>query len=211
MNIIRNTTHLTETEYLTDAFTREGVSFINRHATQPFFLLMGYNAPHSPYDQPPQVYMNRVATITDATRRVYAAMVVAIDDGVGQVLQTLQSQNLLNNTLIIFLSDNGATTGGTGRNLPLRGFKFNVLEGGIRVPFAIQWSGRVPAHITYTEPISALDIVATAAASAGVLLPTDRVFDGLNLIPFFTGEQRAHKEHSSGASLASARPALRLR
>ena len=67
--------------------------------------------------------MNRVATITDATRRVYAAMVVAIDDGVGQVLQTLQSQNLLNNTLIFFLSDNGAVANGGGSNAPLRGFK----------------------------------------------------------------------------------------
>jgi len=74
---------LIETSYLTDAFTREAVSFINAHASQPFFLLIAYNAPHLPYDQPPQVYMSRVATITDPTRQVYAAMVVAIDDGVG--------------------------------------------------------------------------------------------------------------------------------
>jgi len=187
--VLRNTTPLTETSYLTDAFTREAVSFINAHASQPFFLLLAYNAPHAPYDQPPQVYMNRVATITDATRQVYGAMVVAIDDGVGQVLQALQNQNLLSNTLIFFLSDNGAPVGGGGSNLPLRGFKLNVLEGGIRVPFAIQWNGRLPAGTLYRQPISALDIVATAAAAAGVSLPSDRAYDGLNLLPLLKGEQ----------------------
>jgi arylsulfatase A-like enzyme len=108
---------------------------------------------------------------------------------VGQIVQALQAQNLLDNTLIVFLSDNGAPDVPFARNAPLRGHKFNVLEGGIRVPFAVRWSARVPAHTTYTEPVSALDIVATAAASAGVSLPTDRVYDGLNVIPFLTGEQ----------------------
>jgi membrane-anchored protein YejM (alkaline phosphatase superfamily) len=93
----------TEATYLTDAFTREGVSFINRHATQPFFLYLAYNAVHEPYDQPPAVYMDRVANITDPNRQIYGAMVTALDDGVGQVLQTLQAQNLLDKTLI-FLS-----------------------------------------------------------------------------------------------------------
>ena len=103
-----NETPLIEPAYLTDAFTREGVAFINRHATQPFFLYLAYNAVHTPYDQPPDVYMQRVSYITDPDRRLYAAMVVALDDGVGQVLQTLQANNILDNTLIFFLSDNGA-------------------------------------------------------------------------------------------------------
>ena len=96
-----------ETAYLTDAFTREGVSFINRHATQPFFLYLAYNAPHAPY-QAPQTYLDRVANITDPNRQLLAAMVTALDDGVGQVLQALQANNLLDKTLIFFLSDNGA-------------------------------------------------------------------------------------------------------
>jgi arylsulfatase A-like enzyme len=187
--VLRNTTSLTETSYLTDAFTREAVSFINAHASEPFFLLIAYNAPHAPYDQPPQAYMNRVATIPDPTRKIYAAMVVAIDDGVGQVLQTLRSQNLLSNTLIFFLSDNGAPPGGGGSNAPLRGFKMNVLEGAIRVPFAIQWNGRLPAGMVSTPLISALDIVPTAAAVAGVSLPNDRPYDGLNLLPLLTEQQ----------------------
>jgi hypothetical protein len=133
--------------------------------------------------------MDRVANITNSSRRVYAAMTLALDDGVGQVLQTLQQQNLLNNTLIFFLSDNGARQTGFTRNYPLRGYKFNVLEGGIHVPFVVQWSGVLPAHVVYDPPVSSLDLVATAAAATGSQLPNDRVYDGLNLIPYLTGSQ----------------------
>jgi arylsulfatase A-like enzyme len=189
--VFRNDTPLTERTYLTDAFTREGISFINRHAAEPFFLFLGYNAPHSPYDTPPQNYMDRVANISDPDRRVYAAMITALDDGIGQVLQTLQTQNLLNNTLIFFLSDNGAPQAAFTRNYPLRGFKGSNWEGGIRVPFAVQWIGRVPGGVPYDQPVSALDIVPTAAAAAGVSLPTDRIYDGFNMIPYLAREQVA--------------------
>jgi arylsulfatase A-like enzyme len=186
--MLGDNTFVTESAYLTEAFTREAVSFINRHATEPFFLYLAYNAVHGPWDTPPETYMNRVANITDPQRRVYAAMVVALDDGVGQVLQTLQAQNLLDKTLIFFLSDNGAPGTGFTRNYPLRGYKGDELEGGIRVPFAIQWTGRLPANIIYNEPVSSLDIVPTSAAAAGIPLPTDRVYDGLNLIPYLSGQ-----------------------
>ena len=188
--VLRNNTFVTENAYLTDAFTREGVSFINRHATEPFFLMLAYSAPHSPY-QAPQSYLDRVGNITDPQRQMYAAMVTALDDGVGQVLQTLQAQNLLNNTLIFFLSDNGAPQATFTRNFPLRGYKFTDFEGGIRVPFAIQWTGQLPAGIAYDKPVSSLDIVPTVAAAAGVPLPTDRVYDGINLIPYLTQQQVA--------------------
>ena len=192
--LLRNETPLIEPAYLTDAFTREGVAFINNHATQPFFLYLAYNAVHKPYDRPPDVYMQRVAYITDPDRRLYAAMVVALDDGVGQVLQTLRANNILDNTLIFFLSDNGApkeaaTSGDRSNNYPLRGYKMNVLEGGIRVPFAVQWTGRLPAGVVYDDFVSSLDIVATAAAAAGVALPADRAYDGLNIVPYLAGEQ----------------------
>ena len=192
--LYRDETPVIETEYLTDAFTREAVDFINRHATQPFFLYLAYNAVHSPYDVPPDVYLQRVGYITDRARQVYAAMTVALDDGVGQVLQTLQANNILDNTLIFFLSDNGApsdaaTSGDLSNNYPLRGYKMNVLEGGIRVPFAVQWTGRLPANVVYDDLVSSLDIVATAAAVAGISLPTDRVYDGLNIVPYLAGEQ----------------------
>jgi arylsulfatase A-like enzyme len=187
--LLRGTTKITETAYLTDAFTREAVSFIQRHATQPFFLYLAYNAVHKPYNTPPKSYMDRVANIANSSRRIYAAMTLALDDGVGQVLQTLQQQNLLNNTLVFFLSDNGARQTGFTRNYPLRGYKFNVLEGGIHVPFVVQWTGVLPAHVVYDPPVSSLDIVATVAAATGSQLPNDRVYDGLNLIPYLTGSQ----------------------
>ncbi len=187
--VLRDETPVVETEYLTDAFSREAESFINRHATEPFFLYLAYNAVHSPYDQPPAIYMDRVANISDPDRRKYAAMVIALDDGVGGVLQALQAQSLLDKTLIFFLSDNGAPDQSFTRNFPLRGYKFDTLEGGIRVPFAVQWTGRLPAHGVYDEPVSSLDIVATATAAAGVSLPTDRVYDGLNIVPYLAGEQ----------------------
>ena len=189
--LLRNETPLIEPEYLTDAFTREGVSFINRHATERFFLLLSYNAVHAPFEQPPAVDMDRVANIADPDRRNYAAMHVALDDGVGQVLQTLQANNLIDKTLIFFLSDNGAPKTPFTSNYPLRGYKMNVLEGGIRVPFAVQWTGRLPAHVVYDDLISSLDIVTTVAAATGASLPADRVYDGLNIIPYLAGEQSA--------------------
>src|SRR5207248_10536445 len=118
-------------------------------------------------------------------------MITALDDGVGQVLQTLQTNNILNNTLIFFLSDNGAVGSSFTRNNPLRGGKNSVWEGGIRVPFAIQWAGQLPAGVVYDQPISALDIVPTVAAAAGVSLPTDRVYDGLNMMPYLARPQVA--------------------
>ena len=193
-----------EPAYLTDAFTREGVSFINRHAAQPFFLYLAYNAVHKPYDQPPDVYVQRVSYITDPQRRTYAAMTVALDDGVGQIVAALQANNLLENTLIFFLSDNGAPDKGFTKasNYPLRGYKGDVLEGGVRVPFVVQWVGRLPGNVIYNDLISSLDIVATAAAAAKVALPTDRDYDGLDVVPFLSGERVSRLGRCAGVGSA---------
>ncbi len=180
-----------DTQYLTDEFTQEAVSFINAHASQPFFLYLAYNAMHTPHDTPPAQYMQRVSYIPNPARRVYAAMVVALDDGVGQVVQTLAANNILNNTLIIFLSDNGAPFASATRNsnLPLRGYKLDMLEGGIRVPYAVQWPAQLNGQSSYHGMVSSLDIVPTVAAAAGVALPTDRDYDGMDIMPYLTGQQ----------------------
>jgi arylsulfatase A-like enzyme len=192
--LLRDETPIIEEEYLTEAFTREGVDFINRHAAEPFFLYLAYNAVHKPYDTPPDTYMERVSYITDPDRQKYAAMTVALDDGVGQVLATLQANNLLENTLVFFLSDNGApsiaaTDGVHSNNYPLRGYKLNVLEGGIRIPFAVQWTGRLPKGVVYSDIVSSLDVVTTVSAVARVSLPLDRVYDGLDIMPYLLGKQ----------------------
>jgi arylsulfatase A-like enzyme len=192
--VLRDETPLIEPQYLTDAFTREGVDFINRHAAEPFFLYLAYNAVHKPYDAPPQIYLDRVSYITDPNRKRYAAMTVALDDGVGQVMAALQANNLLENTLVFFLSDNGApleaaSDGDISNNAPLRGYKSNVLEGGVRIPFAVQWTGQLPEGAVFNDPVSSLDIVTTVADVAGISLPLDRVYDGLDILPYLRGEQ----------------------
>ena len=191
VSLYDDNTRFFNTQYLTDEFTQEAVSFINAHASQPFFLYLAYNATHTPHDTPPDQYMQRVAYIPKFSRRVYAAMVVALDDGVGQVVQTLAANNILNNTLIIFLSDNGAPFASATRdsNLPLRGYKMDVLEGGVRVPFAVQWPAQLNGQSSYHGMVSSLDIVPTVAAAAGVALPTDRDYDGMDIMPYLTGQQ----------------------
>ena len=189
--LYNDNTQFFNAQYLTDEFTQEAVSFINAHASQPFFLYLAYNAVHTPFDTPPDQYMQRVSYITDLHRRVYAAMVVALDDGVGQVVQALGANNLLNNTLIFFLSDNGAPLLRQTRqsNLPLRGYKLDMLEGGIRVPIVVQWPARLNGQGSYHGMVSSLDIVPTVAAAAGIGLPTDRDYDGMDIMPYLTGQE----------------------
>ncbi|MBS0478748.1 MAG: sulfatase-like hydrolase/transferase [Proteobacteria bacterium] len=187
--IYRGHTIVEERSYLTDAFTREGVSFIERHKKQPFFLYLAYNAPHVPL-QAPDKYYARFPEIQDPAKRTYAAMVSALDDGVGAIMQKLKDSGLDRNTLVIFLSDNGCAgyLKGACSNAPLSGFKGTHLEGGIRVPFIMRWPGRIPAGRVDDRQISSLDIVPTAAALGGAKLPRDRVYDGVDLMPFITGK-----------------------
>jgi arylsulfatase A-like enzyme len=185
--ILRGDTPADEKEYLTDAFTREAVAFIDRHRQQPFFLYLPFNAVHAPL-QGTEKYLDRFTGIKQEKRRTFAAMLSAMDDGVGAVLAKLRQAGLEQDTLIFFISDNGGPTPNTtSRNDPLRGFKGQVWEGGIREPFLIQWKGRLPAGKLYDPPVISLDILPTAAAAAGVKLPDDARLDGVNLLPFLTG------------------------
>jgi len=176
------------TEYLTDVFGREAAAFIDRHQKEPFFLYLAFNAPHTPL-QSPQKYQDRVKHIEDQTRRLYAALVVAMDDAIGVVLEKLRSTGLEKDTLVFFLSDNGGPTPVThASNAPLRGNKGNVTEGGVRVPLFVRWPARLPAGKTYDEPVISLDIFPTAVAAAGGQLPADRKLDGVNILPYVLGQ-----------------------
>ncbi len=188
--ILRGTEEVDEKEYLTHAFTREAVSFIQRNKENPFFLYLSYNAVHGPLQAPPE-YVDRFKDIKDSKRRIHAAQVSALDDGVGKVLAALKDANLDQDTLVFFLSDNGGPAQGTAAdNTPLSGVKGNVWEGGIRVPFFIRYPRRIPANMVYHKPVISLDIVATCAAAAHGTLPQDRVMDGVDLIPFLTGPKK---------------------
>jgi arylsulfatase A-like enzyme len=194
-SIYRGTTAVKESDYLTDAFAREAVAFIDRHKTgdRPFFLYLAFNAVHTPMHATDD-RLNRFSAIADKTRRTYAAMTTALDEGVGKVLAKLRAERLEENTLVVFFSDNGGptmpgTTINGSRNDPLRGSKRTTLEGGIRVPFAFQWKGTLPAGKRYDLPIIQLDLHPTLLAAAGVEADPAWKLDGVNLLPYFNGRE----------------------
>ena len=179
--IFRNGVEIRETEYLTDAFAREGASFIERNAPNPFLLFLTFNAVHAPLDTKPDK-LEQFKHITDPKRQSYAAMLSSLDDAVGRVLGQLDKSGVTQNTLVFFISDNGGPTqANASLNTPLNGVKATVWEGGIRVPFVVRWPGQIPADKTYEQPVIALDIFATASSAAQVDLPKDRVIDSVNL------------------------------
>jgi len=178
--------------YLTDELTNAANAFIDSHAgsDSPFLLYLAYNAPHTPL-QATEEYLSRFANITDEKRRTYAAMLSAVDDGVGRLLTNLHSHGIEEDTLVVFLSDNGGANDNGSNNAPLRGRKGDLWEGGMHVPFAMQWKGTlVPAGQDYTHPVISLDVVATITELAGATIAPERPLDGVNLIPYLTGEAK---------------------
>lgn len=181
--LLRMSQPVEERKSLTEAFGREAEDFIRRHASQPFFLYLAYNAVHSPL-QAEDKYLKKFEHIGDIQRRIFAAMLAQLDDSVGDVLKRVQKEGLEDNTLIFFLSDNGGPTKElTSSNAPLRGGKGELWDGGIRVPFLMQWKGRLPAGKVIDQPVISTDIAATAEVLAG-LSPKHQ--DGIDLLPHLT-------------------------
>ena len=179
--IQRGSEAVQETEYLTDAFTREAVDFIDRRQGEPFFLYVAYNAPHTPL-QVTEEYYDRFPDVDDERRRVFAAMVGALDDGVGTIVAKLRSTGLEERTLVLFLSDNGcATYVEACSNDPLLGGKLLHFEGGVRVPFLASWPGRIEAGRVESTPVSSLDILPTVLGLAGISPPGSLTLDGVDL------------------------------
>ncbi|NKC01903.1 MAG: sulfatase-like hydrolase/transferase [Pseudomonadales bacterium] len=175
-------------EYLTDRFTDEAIDFIEREKDNPFFLYLSHTTPHTPL-QATAEYLEPYKHIKDKRTRVYAAMVASLDESVGQVIETLREQNLLENTMIVFTSDNGCAgyIRGACSNAPLSGHKRYHLEGGIRVPFILRWDqGTKTGDFEY--PVSTLDLSATFLAAAGGDGTTE---DSVNLLPFINGQKKS--------------------
>ena len=186
--IMKNHEPVPPRKYLTDDFSDEAVGFIERNHEKPFFLFLSYNAPHGPLQATPE-YLARFPDIQDKKRKTYAAMVSAVDDGVGRVLATLREKKVEKNTIVFFLSDNGGPTTKNGSdNGPLRGNKGDAWEGGFRVPFAVQWPGEFPKGKSYDHPVTSLDIYATIAELSGASIARERPLDGVNLSPYLKGE-----------------------
>ncbi|MBO0861552.1 MAG: sulfatase-like hydrolase/transferase [Chloracidobacterium sp.] len=179
-----------ETEYLTDAITREALNFIDQNRNHSFFLYVAHHAPHTPL-QVTQKYYDRYPDIADKNTRIHAAMVSALDDGVGAIMGKLKATGLDKNTIVFFLSDNGCPgyLRGACSNYPLVGFKRTHFEGGVRIPFIISWPGHAPAGQVDHRTVSSLDIFPTAVAAARGKLPSDRPYDGIDLMPYLTGKR----------------------
>ncbi|MFT3995840.1 MAG: sulfatase-like hydrolase/transferase [Asticcacaulis sp.] len=183
-----------KTYYTTDLFTEEAVNFIGRNKDQPWLLYLAYNAVHGPLDTIPK-YEDRFKNIKDDKRRKFAALLSALDDGVGAIRGKLKELGLDENTLIVFISDNGGPTPSiTSGNGPLRGYKAQTWEGGVRVPFFVSWKGHVPAGKVETKPVIQLDILPTALAAAGVEPKAEWKLDGVNLLPYLSGKTQSPPE-----------------
>jgi arylsulfatase A-like enzyme len=190
----RNGSEVKLDDWAIDAMTRESVNFIERHAAEPWFLFLSFTETHGILRPKPEV-LERFSHIADLNRRKLVAAAALMDGSVGAVLETVRRLNLEENTLIIFLSDNGGSARQNfSLNTPLRGGKGSTQEGGIRIPFLMQWKGRLPAGRIDERPVIGMDIAPTVLAATGSPTPVDAKFDGVNLLPFLLGE-RAESPH----------------
>jgi arylsulfatase A-like enzyme len=175
--------------HMTDYFSRHAVNAIEANRNRPFFMYLAYNAPHTPLQAEKADY-EALAHIADHTERTYAAMLRGLDRGIGQVLQALEDNDISDNTIVIFTSDNGGAhyVGLPDLNKPYRGWKITFFEGGIHTPYFIRWPEIIPSGTQYDAAVAHIDIFSTALAAAGVPLPDDRVIDGINLLDYAIGE-----------------------
>jgi len=167
-------------DYMTDELGREAVKYITDSKGKPFFMYLAFNATHGPLQ----------ATKADLAKthgKRIPAMTLALDRAVGMVIDELKKGDLYDDTLLIFVNDNGGPA--LHDNAPLRGRKGQTWEGGVRVPFAMQWPGVIPAGKTYDFPVISLDIFPTAMAAAGVAKSPGKPLDGVNLLPFLRGKK----------------------
>jgi arylsulfatase A-like enzyme len=178
-------------KYLTEQLADEAVDFIERNRAKPFFLYLAFYAPHAPLEVTDEYY-RRFPHVADERKRIHAAMIAALDDGVGRVLDEIEAIGAAADTIVVFTSDNGGpeVTDADGRcNAPWVGHKRELYEGGIRLPFIVRWPARLAAGTTYSEMVSTLDLMPTFLAAAGAPAPEGRSLDGTDLLPFVTGER----------------------
>jgi arylsulfatase A-like enzyme len=186
--IRQNNEVVEENEYLTTSIAEHACDFMERNQHNPFFLYVPFNAPHTPF-QVPISYYEKFSDIADKNKRVYFAMIAALDDAVGSILSKIDELGMEENTLVFFASDNGgATYTGATDNGDLKGGKITNFEGGLNIPFVMKWKGKIPAGEVYNQPVSMMDIFATSCNSAGISLPENIPTDGVNLIPYLNGQ-----------------------
>jgi arylsulfatase A-like enzyme len=179
--------------YTTDAFGARAAAWIDAHKKEPWFLYLPFNAVHSPHDAT-EKYLKRFAHIPDKKQRQFAALLSGMDDAVGVVMAKLKELNLEEDTLIFFISDNGAPTPRQGNGV-LHGGKYTMWEGGVRLPYMVIWKGKLPANKTYDFPVIQLDVMPTCIAAAGGKVDPAWKLDGVDLLPYLRGDnaKRPHE------------------
>jgi arylsulfatase A-like enzyme len=192
-SLFRGNERVKETGYATDLFRREAVQFIGDSKGRPFFLYLAFNAPHSAssFEQErypvPEKYLKQYAAADPKAKETkYMAMVTCMDDAIGAILDLLKEQGLEQDTLVLFFADNGGTR--VGSNGPLRGFKAQMFEGGVRVPLLARWPARLPAGRVTDDFLSALEVFPTLAAASGAPLPKAVILDGFDMLPVLEGK-----------------------
>ena len=191
--IRRNDETIQEDRYLTDAITDETIAFLEKNRDKPFYCVTSWNAPHTPL-QAPTEYGDRFSHITDPYKRVHYAMISALDDAIGKLLDYLDESGLSENTLIFLISDNGgAEYNLTTDNGPFQGGKITNFEGGVKVPMLMAYPGVVPEDGIYEPMVHATDLFVTSAAVAGIQLPDDRLYDGKTLTEAVNQNTAAHQ------------------
>ena len=185
--------------HLTDYLTNEAVKVIEKNKNRPFFLYLAYWAVHSPLQAKKEDY-EKLSFIENHDERVLASMVMTVDRGVGKIRDVLKKNNIDDNTIIIFTSDNGAPgyIGLPDLNKPYRGWKLTHFEGGVHVPFIVSYPNKIPKGTTYNGRVSNLDILSTVASVAGVDMNRNDLkeieFDGANVLPYLIGENEGEPQ-----------------
>ena len=170
--------------YLTDYWTDESIKVIKANKNRSFFLYLAHWGPHTPLQATRSDY-DAVGDIRPHRKRVYAAMIRAVDRSVERVMETLEHEGLAENTIVVFTSDNGGAgyVGLPEANSPFRGWKITMFEGGLRVPMYVKWPKNIPAGKIVNTPVAHIDVMPTLAAAAGAAMPEGVEIDGKNLLP----------------------------
>jgi len=177
--------------YTTDQYANRAVDWLEKNKSQPWFLYLPFNAQHAPL-QAPQKYLDRFPGIKDEKRKIFAAMMSAMDDAVGGVMNKVRTLGQEENTLVFFIGDNGGPTQATtSYNGALRGYKTTTFEGGPRVPYLVQWKGTYPEGTVYDKPVMNLDVLPTCLAATGATIDLAWKLDGVDLTPYLTGKKNA--------------------
>jgi arylsulfatase A-like enzyme len=192
-------------KYLTEEFTDRAIEFMDgaKRAGKPFFLYLPYNTPHAPHQAPwadLAPFQEGKEKQRPKPRDIARAMIVNLDRNVGRLTRWLADNGLERDTIVVFTSDNGGSDGGPGKmtqhNGGLRGRKGTFYEGGVREPYIVRWPAKLPAGAKYDKPVSHVDFFATAIAAAGASPKQLQKLDGVDLVPYLSGENSGRPHQS---------------